>query len=116
VISADGAVAGIVTKADILDHWIKGMIQSGSTDLRHSPIIAFDLIRSAPIQVFPDETCRSAVDKMARAGIGRLPVVSRENPHRLVGIVTRSDMLKPRVRLAEEEERRERFFPTASRP
>jgi CBS domain-containing protein len=115
VINSDGTLAGIITKSDILDHWIKGMIENGSTDLRSSPIIAFDLIRSAPIRVFTDETCRSAVDKMARAGIGRLPVVSPENPDTLVGIVTRSDMLKPRVRLAKEEEHRERFFPIANR-
>lgn len=112
VVDQDGLVVGIVTKADVLDHWIKGMIRGGIADLAGSPIITFDLIQIAPITVFPDETCRSAVEKMARAGIGRLLVVSSENPRKLVGIVTRSDMLKPRVRLAEEEERRERFIGT----
>jgi CBS-domain-containing membrane protein len=37
-------------------------------------------------------------------------VVSAEAPGRLVGIVTRSDLLKPRARRAEEEARRERFL------
>jgi H+/Cl- antiporter ClcA len=112
VVDAKGALAGIVTKADILDHWVKEMLEDGSTDLHESPIIAFDLIRLAPITAYPDETCRAAVEKMARAGIGRLLVVSRTDPHKLVGIVTRSDLLKPRMRLAEEEERRERFILT----
>jgi H+/Cl- antiporter ClcA len=114
VLDEDGTLAGIVTKADVLDQWIKRILRGDHSDLRESPIIAFDLIRVAPITVFPDETCRSAVEKMAREGIGRLLVVAPENPRKLVGIVTRSDLLKPRQRLAEEEERRERFLPTTS--
>jgi CBS-domain-containing membrane protein len=48
---------------------------------------------------------------MAEEGIGRLPVVSRDKPHRLLGIVTRSDLLKPRARAADLESRREGMFP-----
>jgi hypothetical protein len=33
-----------------------------------------------------------------------------DDPRRVIGIVTRSDLLKPRARLAEEEMRRERFL------
>jgi hypothetical protein len=47
---------------------------------------------------------------MATAGVGRLPVVDPDNPDRLVGILTRSDVLKPRATLVEEEVLRERFF------
>jgi CBS-domain-containing membrane protein len=47
---------------------------------------------------------------MAASGIGRLLVVSPHEPQKVVGIVTRSDLLKPRARLAEEEQRRERFI------
>ncbi len=116
MVDQDGLLAGIITKADVLGHWIKGMLQGERQDLAESPIIAFDLIQTAPITVFPDETCRSGVEKMARAGIGRLLVVAPDNPRQLIGIVTRSDMLKPRVRLAEEEERRERFLGTSLIP
>jgi hypothetical protein len=37
-------------------------------------------------------------------------VLSVEEPHRLVGVVALSDLLKARTRVAEEEEHRERFF------
>jgi hypothetical protein len=47
---------------------------------------------------------------MAAAGVGRLPVVSPDDPTKLIGIVTRSDLLKPRAQSFEEEDRRERFF------
>jgi CBS-domain-containing membrane protein len=39
-----------------------------------------------------------------------LVVVSPDDPAKLVGIVTRSDLLKPRGRTVEEETKRERFF------
>jgi H+/Cl- antiporter ClcA/predicted transcriptional regulator len=110
VLDEDGSLAGIITKADILDRWIKGLVKGTNPDLALDPIIAYDLVQRAPITVYPDETCRSAVEKMAAAGIGRLLVVSSQDPRKLVGIVTRSDLLKPRARLAEEEQRRERFI------
>ena len=51
-----------------------------------------------------------AAERMAQNGVGRLPIVSPDDPQRVIGIVTRSDLLKPRARLAEEEMRRERFI------
>jgi CBS-domain-containing membrane protein len=47
---------------------------------------------------------------MATAGVGRLPVVDPDDRTRVVGIVTRSDLLKPRMRHLEEEHRRERLM------
>jgi CBS domain containing-hemolysin-like protein len=47
---------------------------------------------------------------MAQTGVGRLPVVSYDSSQQIIGIVTRSDLLKARARHAEEEVRRERFF------
>jgi H+/Cl- antiporter ClcA len=110
VINEDGSLVGIITKADVLDHWIAERIAGRPADLAASPIIAFDLVHRAPITVYPEETCRVAVEKMAALGVGRLLVVSPDDPTKLVGIVTRSDMLKPRARIHEEEQRRERFI------
>jgi CBS-domain-containing membrane protein len=47
---------------------------------------------------------------LPRTGVGRLVVVSRDDPGQIVGIVTRSDLLKPQARSVEEESKRERFF------
>jgi H+/Cl- antiporter ClcA/predicted transcriptional regulator len=110
VVDADGSLVGIITKADVLEHWIQQRLQGSNGDLSSSPIIAYDLVQRTPVTVYPEETCREAVAKMAAAGIGRLLVVASQDPRKLVGIVTRSDLLKPRARLAEEEERRERFI------
>src|SRR5262249_21674510 len=74
------------------------------------PIVAFDLLHAEPITAFPWESCRTAAERMAQTGVGRLPVVTKEEPWRVVGIITRSDLLKPRARVVEEEETRQRFI------
>jgi len=67
-------------------------------------------MRREPIVAFPDESCRSAAEKMAQSGAGRLPVVGDPGATRVVGMVTRSDLLKPRARAVEAEQQRERFL------
>ena len=50
-------------------------------------------------------TLRDAADTMARSNIGRLPVVARAAPSRIVGIVTRSDLVNVHARRLREGER-----------
>jgi len=73
-------------------------------------LVANDILEREPVTASAEESCRSAAERMAQAGVGRLVVVAEDDPKRLVGIVTRSDLLKPRATRADEEERRERFF------
>lgn len=47
----------------------------------------------SPHFVYDDCTARQAADHMINHDIGRLPVIRREAPHSIVGIVTRSDIL-----------------------
>jgi CBS domain-containing protein len=51
------------------------------------------LICRAPVVVFADNSLRDAADQMVRAGVGRLPVVERDAPRQVVGILSRSDLL-----------------------
>jgi CBS domain containing-hemolysin-like protein len=49
-----------------------------------------------------DSTLRKAADQMVESEIGRMPVVSRDNPDKVIGILTRSDVLAAhRYRLRE---------------
>jgi CIC family chloride channel protein len=61
--------------------------------------------------VFPDETLRAAVYRMAEAKVTRLSVVERSAPQRVVGRITLDDLLTARVRHLEEEQRREGALP-----
>lgn len=72
-------------------------------------MVAYDLIRRAAVTALPWESCWAAAERMARDGVGRLPVVAEDGSGKVVGVVTRSDLLKPRGHLAEEESVRERF-------
>ncbi len=51
-------------------------------------------VMARPVRfVYDDCTVRQAADHMVNHSIGRLPVVSRAQPHQLIGIVTRSNIL-----------------------
>ncbi|HET6881215.1 MAG TPA: chloride channel protein [Pirellulales bacterium] len=61
-----------------------------------------DIIVRTPKYVYDDCTVRQAADHMVNHGIGRLPVVSRSVPHRVLGMITRSDILSVYRRRVEE--------------
>jgi chloride channel protein, CIC family len=106
VVDGDGTLLGVITRANLLEDWVAGGDANAAADL----VIAYDLVHRPPITIFPWESCRTAAERMAAAGVGRLPVVDADQPRRVVGMLTRSDLLKPRARMVEEEMVRERFF------
>ncbi len=81
VISADGSLAGVLTRRDLT-----------RADADGTQSLAA-LITRPPVTTFDDNTAREAADQMVHAGIGRIPVVTRVAPDRVIGIVTRSDLL-----------------------
>lgn len=103
VVDAQGKLVGIITRGDVvraLEHDGHGdmtVLQAGSRDV---------------IVAFPDEPLRDAVGRMLKHDIGRLPVVSRDDPQRLVGYVGRSGIMKARLKRFEEENVRERSWGT----
>jgi CBS domain-containing protein len=64
----------------------------------------------APPHALPGETCRAVASRMAVYGLERLPVVDSASTLQLVGIVSRSDLLKVTRELHEEEYQRVRFL------
>jgi H+/Cl- antiporter ClcA len=114
VVDLTGALVGVLTRSDLLEHWVSLELrpQSASDPAIMGAIIAYDLLHRPPITAYPWESCRAAAERMAEVGVGRLVVVSPEDPDKIVGIVTRSDLLKSRARAAEEERKRERFLGT----
>jgi H+/Cl- antiporter ClcA len=67
------------------------------------------LADAQPLVALPGETCRLAATRLAVRELERLPVVADKSSMRLVGIVSRSDLVKPAKGHFEEEHRRERF-------
>lgn len=68
------------------------------------------LVYTHPVVAYPDEPLRAVVYRMAESGFTRFPVVERDDPQKLLGIVSLSDLLKARTRNLEEERQRERVL------
>jgi chloride channel protein, CIC family len=101
VLDAGQRLVGVVTRSNLLT--------SPSAESEDGDTVA-DLIVQPAIVAYADETCRTVAERMADAEVGRLPVVARDGPDRVVGIVTRSDLLKARERYMELERQRERLL------
>jgi len=56
-------------------------------------LTVMDIGTREPLVTYPDENLRIALRRMAHRDLSCLPVVSRQNPHRLRGIVYRSDII-----------------------
>ncbi|WP_456329661.1 chloride channel protein [Archaeoglobus sp.] len=57
-----------------------------------------DIMTKDLIVTYPDETLEEALIKLVDKGIGRLPVVDREDERKLLGLITRSDIMKAHAR------------------
>ncbi|MEX3947594.1 chloride channel protein [Paraburkholderia sp. EG287A] len=80
-----------------------------------------------PEVALPGETCRNVAARLAITGLDRVPVVDDDKSRRLLGIVSRHDLVKPSLSVFTEEREREqfrrvwvprneRFAPTSKRP
>jgi CBS domain-containing protein len=79
---------------------------------QHSPTCerVIDLFgANVPIMALPNETCRNIATRLAVHGLERLPVVIDAQSRRLVGIISRSDLVKPSLGLFAEEQQHEKF-------
>jgi len=97
VVDAQGIVVGEVTRADSLA-WT---VEQGDRDKTMGELLAGREL----LVGYPDELASQLADRMALAGVGRVPIVDRADG-KLLGLVGRKDLLRLRaLRLAEERER-----------
>lgn len=92
ILDPNGYLVGVLTRRDLLDPRI-----GGGRELR-------EILFRPPKFVYDDCTARQAAHHMVNHNIGRLPVVLRSQPTRVIGIVTRSDILSAYRRHIEENE------------
>jgi CBS domain-containing protein len=98
-VNLQGALVGIITRGDVLR--ALGQSPEGS-------LTVLEACSRRLILAYPDELLRDAVEKMLKNDIGRLPVVSRDDPRHLVGYLGRTCVLEARSRKLKEEAVRER--------
>ena len=68
------------------------------------------------VTVTPSTTVHEALTEMSRLAIGHLPVVDERDPKKLVGFLTRADVIGVERRILEDEERGEAYLLTTLRP
>lgn len=78
---------GIVTLQDM-----ERVLSENVIKLRGSTVE--DVAVVEPVTVYPDEPIWTAIQKMAPRDLARLPVVSRDGTGRLLGLISRSDILR----------------------
>ena len=84
VVTEDGRLVGILTRADL---WKRADVEQGQ------PLTAGDVAVRNLIVAKPEETLRSAIRRMNRLGLRQLPVVARELPAPPLGLLRRTDIL-----------------------
>jgi CIC family chloride channel protein len=98
ILDPEGKLAGVITRGDVvraLDNDPSGgmsVLEAGTRDV---------------VVTYPNELLHDASAKMLRNGVGRLPVVDRDDPRRVVGYLGRPGIMAARLRGLEDEHVRE---------
>jgi CBS domain-containing protein len=92
VVDDSARLVGVVTRRQVQD-----LSHAAQLDVRR-------LVTRTPAVAFEDSSLREAADLMVSQGIGRLPVVSRTDSSKVVGILTRSDLLSAHARRLTEND------------
>ncbi|HYP88156.1 MAG TPA: CBS domain-containing protein, partial [Polyangiaceae bacterium] len=99
VVGADGSLLGLVSRHELQE--TKHQAQARVAELLQRGLVV----------AFGDSSLREAADLMVRERVGRVPVVSREQPRQVIGILTRSDLLSAHARRLDENARRHASLP-----
>jgi H+/Cl- antiporter ClcA len=98
ILDPEGKLAGVITRGDVvraLDNDPSGgmsVLEAGTRDV---------------VVTYPNELLHDASAKMLRNSVGRLPVVDRDDPRRVVGYLGRPGIMAARLRGLEDEHVRE---------
>jgi chloride channel protein, CIC family len=100
VIDAEDRLVGLASRSDAL-RWKMGVFDEGAT-------LAETLSDASQTVAYPETPCGVVADMIVETGVARVPIVDRET-HRVVGILSRQDLLKARHAQRTSETRRSRF-------
>jgi CIC family chloride channel protein len=98
VLDRDGRLQGVITRGDVM------------RALDNDPSGSMTVLEAGCRKVvvtYPDEVLHEASAKMLRNGIGRLPVVDRQDHQRVVGYIGRPGIMAARLRGLDDEHLRE---------
>jgi CIC family chloride channel protein len=85
VVNDAGDLVGVVTVQDLEQAQTEGLGKANTVG---------DICTRDLLVAYPDETIGVALRRMGARDIGRLPVVARDNPRHLMGVLRRTDMVR----------------------
>ena len=100
VVDADGRLVGLASRSDAL-RWKIGAFDEEVT-------LAETLSDASQTVAYPETPCGAIADLIVETGVARVPIVDPET-HKVVGILSRQDLLKARRAQRTSETRRTRF-------
>ena len=86
VVDTEGRLQGVITIQDV-----ESAAESDKENLER-PVLQF--CSQHLVVAYPDETLQRALERMSHRDIGRLPVVDHNNPSKLVGWISRADIVR----------------------
>ncbi|MGB9403241.1 MAG: chloride channel protein [Candidatus Acidiferrales bacterium] len=99
IVTREGELAGLLTQGDLLRALEKD--PAGSLTMREAA-------SKSLLVAYPDERAFDALFRMLQNNVGRLPVVERGNPKKMVGYMNRSSVLNAWTQQFEDDNLRER--------
>jgi CBS domain-containing protein len=99
IVDEHGRLVGLITRGDLL----RALEQDSE-----GKQTVMDAGTQQPVVAYADESLYEAATRMLQRNIGRLPVVERLDPTRVIGYLGRSGILSARLRVLEEEHIREK--------
>ncbi|RLD07401.1 MAG: chloride channel protein [Chloroflexi bacterium] len=88
ILDKRGNLWGMVTISDL-----EQAINTGKS-LSKTTVAEIGTSREKLATTYPDQSIGDALNKMSRRGYGRLPVVARDNPEHLLGLIQRRDVIE----------------------
>ncbi len=94
VVDAEGKLSGVITRGDIFRDLSKNPAGDSTVS---------EACTARVVVTYPDEGLHEASSKMLRNNVGRLPVVDRADPRKIVGYLGRPGIMAARMRRLEDE-------------
>ena len=95
VVDAQGRLLGLVSRQDALEWRVAGHAEGRLADALSDASTGF---------AYPETPCGEVADMMVESGVGRVPIVDHQD-RRVVGIISRQDLLKVRSTQRSGEQR-----------
>lgn len=84
IVDEKGDFCGIVTLQDVEE----------AASRKAPALTAADIATKSPIVAYPDQSVRDALAQLGGRDVGRIPVVDRDNPKKLLGVLRRHDVVR----------------------